>query len=49
VPTDTPITMHCASGWRCTVAASLLRAKGFGTSGVWRSGYNQWSVVHAPA
>ena len=32
VPTDKPIVVHCAGGWRSSVAASLMRANGFRAS-----------------
>jgi hydroxyacylglutathione hydrolase len=49
VPTDKPIVVHCASGWRSSVAASLLRAHGF--ENVWdlAGGYNQWARFHVAA
>jgi hydroxyacylglutathione hydrolase len=43
VPTDKPIVVHCAGGWRSSVAASLLRANGFQNVSDLLGGYNQWS------
>jgi rhodanese-related sulfurtransferase len=47
LPTDKPIVVHCAGGWRSSVAASLLRAQGF--DDVWdlAGGYNAWLDAHA--
>jgi glyoxylase-like metal-dependent hydrolase (beta-lactamase superfamily II)/rhodanese-related sulfurtransferase len=42
VPTTKPIVVHCASGWRSSVAASLLRAHGFDTVSDLAGGYNGW-------
>jgi hydroxyacylglutathione hydrolase len=47
VPTDKPIVVHCAGGWRSSVAASLLRANGFQDVSDLRGGYNQWSESKA--
>jgi glyoxylase-like metal-dependent hydrolase (beta-lactamase superfamily II)/rhodanese-related sulfurtransferase len=47
LPTDKAIVVHCAGGWRSSVAASLLRAEGF--DNVWdlAGGYNAWADAHA--
>jgi hydroxyacylglutathione hydrolase len=42
VPTDKPIIMHCASGYRSSAAASLLRAHGFEHIRDFAGGYNHW-------
>jgi hydroxyacylglutathione hydrolase len=49
LPTDKPIVVHCASGWRSSVAASLLRAQGFRQVSDLVGGYNAWSDAHAAA
>jgi hydroxyacylglutathione hydrolase len=49
VPTDKPIVVHCAGGWRSSVAASLLRATGFQRVSDLLGGYNQWSEAHTMA
>jgi hydroxyacylglutathione hydrolase len=49
LPTDKPIVVHCASGWRSSVAASLLRAQGFRQVSDLVGGYNAWSRAHAAA
>jgi glyoxylase-like metal-dependent hydrolase (beta-lactamase superfamily II)/rhodanese-related sulfurtransferase len=37
-----PIVVHCASGWRSSVAASLLRESGFENVADLAGGYNAW-------
>ncbi|MEE2031996.1 rhodanese-like domain-containing protein [Rhodococcus chondri] len=49
VPTDKPIVVHCAGGWRSSVAASLLRARGFDNVSDLLGGYNAWAEAHVPA
>lgn len=43
VPTDHPIVVHCAGGWRSSVAASLLRAEGLPDVSDLAGGYNAWA------
>lgn len=47
VPTGKPIVVHCAGGWRSSVAASLLRAQGFSNVTDLLGGYNAWVQAHA--
>ncbi|RAV18449.1 MBL fold metallo-hydrolase [Mycolicibacterium sp. GF69] len=47
VPTDKPVVLHCAGGWRSSVAASLLRANGFQQVSDLLGGYNAWADAHA--
>jgi rhodanese-related sulfurtransferase len=47
VPTDRPIVVHCAGGWRSSVAASLLRANGIGQVSDLLGGYNAWADARA--
>jgi len=49
VPTDKPIVVHCAGGWRSSVAASLMRAQGFTNVSDLAGGYNAWADAHAIA
>jgi hydroxyacylglutathione hydrolase len=42
VPVGKPIVVHCAGGWRSSVAASLLRAQGFENVTDLLGGYNAW-------
>ncbi|GAY15039.1 rhodanese-like domain-containing protein [Mycobacterium sp. shizuoka-1] len=49
VPTDKPIVVHCAGGWRSSVAASLLRAQGFPNVTDLAGGYQAWAETHTAA
>ncbi|MDH6193589.1 hydroxyacylglutathione hydrolase [Mycobacterium frederiksbergense] len=49
IPTDKPIVLHCAGGWRSSVAASLLRAEGFTGAADLVGGYNAWAEAQVPA
>jgi rhodanese-related sulfurtransferase len=49
VPIDKPIVVHCRSGWRSSVAASLMRAYGFDNVSDLAGGYNQWIKAHEVA
>jgi hydroxyacylglutathione hydrolase len=49
LPTDKGIIVHCAGGWRSSVAASLLRAQGFDNVSDLEGGYNAWVDAHAIA
>ncbi|MFD6673296.1 rhodanese-like domain-containing protein [Rhodococcus zopfii] len=49
VPAGKPIVVHCAGGWRSSVAASLLRAQGFADVSDLLGGYNAWAEAHVPA
>lgn len=46
IPTDKPIVVHCAGGWRSSVAASLLRANGIRQVSDLVGGYNAWAETH---
>jgi hydroxyacylglutathione hydrolase len=47
VPADKPIVVHCAGGWRSSVAASLLRANGFNEVSDLAGGYAAWAQANA--
>jgi hydroxyacylglutathione hydrolase len=47
ISTDKPIVVHCAGGWRSSVAASLLRANGFDDVSDLAGGYQAWEQQHA--
>jgi rhodanese-related sulfurtransferase len=47
VSTDRPIVVHCAGGWRSSVAASLLRANGFDGVSDLAGGYQAWAQSNA--
>jgi rhodanese-related sulfurtransferase len=49
LPTDKPIVVHCAGGWRSVWPASLLRAHGFDEVSDLAGGYNAWLHAHAIA
>jgi hydroxyacylglutathione hydrolase len=49
VPTGKPIVVHCAGGWRSSVAASLLRANGFDDVLDLAGGYQAWVQANAMA
>lgn len=49
IPNDKPIVVHCAGGWRSSVAASLMRADGLGNVSDLIGGYNAWAHTHSPA
>ena len=49
VPTGRPVVVHCAGGWRSSVAASLLRAQGFENVSDLVGGYNAWADAHVSA
>lgn len=49
VPTGKPIVVHCAGGWRSSVAASLLRSQGFDDVTDLLGGYNAWADTHVAA
>lgn len=49
VPAGKPIVLHCAGGWRSSVAASLLRANGFQQVSDLVGGYNAWVDAQAAA
>ncbi|MFE3442699.1 rhodanese-like domain-containing protein [Nocardia sp. NPDC059180] len=44
LPTDRPLVVHCAGGWRSSVAASLLRAHGIPGVSDLVGGYNEWAA-----
>jgi hydroxyacylglutathione hydrolase len=46
---DKPIVVHCAGGWRSSVAASLLRANGFTEVSDLDGGYHAWARANAAA
>jgi rhodanese-related sulfurtransferase/glyoxylase-like metal-dependent hydrolase (beta-lactamase superfamily II) len=46
VVTDKPIVVHCAGGWRSSVAASLLRANGIDDVSDLIGGYKAWAAAH---
>ncbi|MBO4204583.1 rhodanese-like domain-containing protein [Micromonospora echinofusca] len=49
VPADRPVVVHCAGGYRSSVAASLLRHHGRSDVSDLLGGYAAWQASHAPA
>ena len=47
VPTDRSIVVHCAGGWRSSVAASLMRANGFAHVSDLVGGYSAWAQARS--
>jgi uncharacterized membrane protein YfcA/glyoxylase-like metal-dependent hydrolase (beta-lactamase superfamily II)/rhodanese-related sulfurtransferase len=45
VPTDRPVVIHCAGGWRSSVAASLLRRQGHTDVSDLLGGFNGWQAM----
>jgi len=48
VPVDVPVVVHCAGGWRSSVAASVLRRAGREDVSDLLGGYNGWAALHEP-
>lgn len=48
VPTDRPVVVHCAGGYRSSVAASLLRKEGWSDVSDLLGGFNAWTFTVAP-
>jgi glyoxylase-like metal-dependent hydrolase (beta-lactamase superfamily II)/rhodanese-related sulfurtransferase len=46
---DRPVLVYCAGGWRSSVGASLLRAKGFTDVSDILGGYGAWALAHPQA
>ncbi len=42
IPRESPIIVHCQSGSRAAIAASLLRARGFTDVRVYTGGFGEW-------
>ncbi|MBU8861364.1 MULTISPECIES: MBL fold metallo-hydrolase [unclassified Micromonospora] len=49
VPAGRPVVVHCAGGYRSSVAASLLRAAGHADVSDLLGGYGAWQGLHAAA
>jgi len=43
---DRPVVLYCAGGWRSSVGASLLRARGFSDVSDILGGYTAWATTH---
>ncbi|MEU3563880.1 MBL fold metallo-hydrolase [Kitasatospora sp. NPDC006786] len=49
IPTDRPLVVHCASGHRSSIAASLLRHHGHAEVSDLLGGYSAWHTLTHPA
>ncbi|MFB6781944.1 rhodanese-like domain-containing protein [Streptomyces sp. NPDC056352] len=49
IPTDRPLVLHCAGGHRSSIAASLLRHRGFTDVSDILGGYAAWALSAEPA
>ncbi|GIE28954.1 MBL fold hydrolase [Actinoplanes italicus] len=49
IPDDRPVVVHCAGGYRSSVAASLLRTTGHPDTSDLLGGYAAWQLTAAPA
>lgn len=49
VPADRPLVVHCAGGHRSSVAASLLRHRGFEDVSDLLGGHAAWALAAEPA
>lgn len=48
IPIDRPVVVHCAGGYRSSVAASLLRTSGHPDVSDLLGGYHAWQLAAAP-
>ncbi|MQY14565.1 Hydroxyacylglutathione hydrolase [Streptomyces sp. RB5] len=49
LPRERPLVLHCAGGHRSSIAASLLRRRGFTDVSDVLGGYAAWALLNAPA
>ncbi|MBO1268794.1 MBL fold metallo-hydrolase [Arthrobacter cavernae] len=49
LPDDRPVIVHCAGGWRSSVAASVLRERGHARVSDMLGGYTAWAALNTPA
>jgi hydroxyacylglutathione hydrolase len=48
IPRDRPVVIHCQTGARAAIAASLLRARGVDEVRVYGGGFAEWSAAGQP-
>jgi hydroxyacylglutathione hydrolase len=48
LPRDRPVVVHCQTGARAAIAASLLRARGFGDVSQFPGGFAEWHAAGRP-
>jgi rhodanese-related sulfurtransferase len=49
IPTDRPVIIYCASGWRAGMAYSTLRLMGYDNVSAWTPGWAGWTAAEEPA
>ncbi len=49
IPTDRPVIVYCASGWRAGMSYSTLRLIGYDNVSGWAPGWNGWTAADEPA
>ncbi|HVD33080.1 MAG TPA: rhodanese-like domain-containing protein, partial [Gemmatimonadales bacterium] len=49
IPRGRPVIVHCQTGARAAIAASLLRARGFPDVRFFRGGFAEWRAAGMPA
>jgi rhodanese-related sulfurtransferase len=48
IPTDRPVIVYCASGWRAGMAYSTLRLMGYDNVSAWAPGWAGWTAAEEP-
>jgi rhodanese-related sulfurtransferase len=48
IPTDRPVIVYCASGWRAGMSYSTLRLMGYDNVRAWGPGWNGWTAAEEP-
>ena len=48
IPTDRPVIIYCASGWRAGMAYSTLRLLGYDNVTAWAPGWAGWTAAEEP-
>lgn len=48
LPGERPVIVHCQTGARAAIAASVLKAKGFDDVGIFAGGYAEWTAAGLP-
>jgi hydroxyacylglutathione hydrolase len=48
IPTDRPVVVHCQTGARSAIGASILQAEGFSEVANMMGGYRDWRLARLP-
>jgi len=48
IPTDRPVIVYCASGWRAGMSYSTLRLLGYDNVSAWTPGWAGWTAAEEP-